>query len=81
MWSASQQQGSAYGEPVRVPTVLRCGGREAGRRERLYGIGGRPLCLDRYLVVLWCKPRALAGFLGLRQAIDDGSFPVSYVGL
>jgi hypothetical protein len=30
-------------------------------------------------MVLWCKPRALAGSLGLRQAIDDGSFPVSYV--
>ncbi|MGP8160506.1 MAG: hypothetical protein ACLQGJ_04695 [Candidatus Dormibacteria bacterium] len=66
---------------MRVLTVLCRGGREVGRRERLYGIGGDRLCLDRYLVVLWCKPRALAGSLGLRQAIDDGSFPVSYAEL
>ena len=32
-------------------------------------------------VVLWCKPRALAGSLGLRQAIHEGSFPVSDVEL
>jgi hypothetical protein len=66
---------------VRVLTVGRRGGREVGRRKRLYGIGGDRLCLDRYLVVLWCKPRALAGSLGLRQAIDEGGFPVSYVEL
>ena len=40
---------------------------------------GDRLCLDRDLVVLWCKPGAPAGFLGLRQAIGEGSFPVSYV--
>ena len=41
-WSASQQQGRAYGEPVRVLTVLRRGDREVGRHERLYGIRCRP---------------------------------------
>ena len=34
MWSASQQQGCAYGEPARVLSVLRRGRREVGRRGR-----------------------------------------------
>lgn len=63
---------------MRVLTVLRRGCREVGRRERFYGMGGDRLCLDRDLA-LWYQQRALAGFLGLRQTIDEGSFPVSYV--
>jgi hypothetical protein len=62
-----------------VLTVHRRGGREVGRRERLDGMGGDRLCLDCDLLVLWGKPRAPAGSLGLRQAIGEGSFPVSDV--
>jgi hypothetical protein len=62
-WSASQQQGHAYGEPARVLTVLRRGGREVGRRERLYGIGGRP-----------ALPGPLPGGAGV-QAAGAGRFP------
>ena len=59
--------------------VISRSGHEVGHHERLYGIGGDRLCLDHYLEVLRYKPRALAGSLPLRQAIDDGSFPVCYV--
>jgi hypothetical protein len=49
--SASQQQSSAYGEPVRVLTVLRRGGREVGRRERLYAMGATG---SAWMVTWWC---------------------------
>jgi hypothetical protein len=46
--------------------------------ERVYGIGGDRLELDHYLEVLRFKPRALAGSIPLRQAIDRGAFPEAY---
>ncbi len=61
-----------------LAVVMRSGGREVARHRRVYGIGHDRLVLDHYLEVLHFKPRALAGSLPLRQAIDDGSFPSSY---
>jgi transposase len=53
-------------------------GRRVAQHERLYGIGGDRLELDHYLEVLRYKPRALAGSIPLRQAIDRGTFPEAY---
>jgi len=61
-----------------MAVAIRHGGREVARHGRVYGIGQDRLVLDHYLEVLRYKPRALAGSLPLRQAIDDGSFPASY---
>ena len=61
-----------------LAVVMRSGGREVARHRRVYGIGHDRLVLDHYLEVLRFKPRALAGSLPMRQAIDDGSFPSSY---
>ena len=61
--------------------VIRHGGREVARHERVYGIGHDRLQLDHYLEVLRFKPGALAGSVPLRQAIAAGSFPPAYVEL
>jgi hypothetical protein len=61
--------------------VIRHGGREVARHERVYGIGHDRLQLDHYLEVLRFKPGALAGAVPLRQAIATGSFPPAYVEL
>ena len=61
--------------------ILSHRGKEVGRHQRAYGIGGDRLELDHYLEVLRYKPRALAGSIPLRQAIADGSFPIPYVKL
>jgi transposase len=61
--------------------VIRHGGREVGRHERVYGVGHDRLQLDHYLEVLRFKPGALAGSVPLRQAIATGSFPPPYVEL
>lgn len=53
-------------------------GRQVAHHERVYGIGGDRLELDHYLDVLRFKPRALAGSIPLRQAIDRGTFPKAY---
>lgn len=61
-----------------LAVVMRHGGREVARHQRVYGIGHDRLVLDHYLEALRFKPRALAGSLPLRQAIDEGRFPSSY---
>jgi hypothetical protein len=61
--------------------VIRHGGREVARHERVYGIGHDRLQLDHYLEVLRFKPGAMAGSVPLRQDIERGSFPPAYVEL
>jgi transposase len=53
-------------------------GNEVARHERLYGRGRDSLQLDHYLELLRYKPRALAGSLPLKLAIEAGTFPVAY---
>ena len=58
--------------------VIRHGGREVARHQRVYGVGHDRLQLDHYLEVLRYKPGALAGSVPLRQGIETGSFPPAY---